>query len=141
MKDSQVEWVEGDPFWPRFHRAMRWVTVGLAVVIFLTLFQDLGMVTILPYSTLGPTGLWFESGWIGLLLIFVLIPFYFPVAGPVGTTSAGLIVRGMVGPHLIARSRIVGVGPQHAFIRGWGGGEIFLTPLQAEKVARWFYKP
>src|SRR5580658_2662852 len=141
MNVPRIEWVDGDPFWPRIQRVMRWVALGILVLAFLTLFQGLGIVSILPYSTLGLTGLLIELGLIGLLLLVVLLPFRFPVAGPIGITTAGLVVRGGVRPRLIPRGRIAWVSPQRAFITGWGGAELVLTPTQAEKIARWFYSP
>ncbi len=141
MNSSPIEWVEGDPFWPRVHRVMRWVTLGILVIAFLTLFQDLGIVVSLPYSTFGLPGSLIQLGLIGLLLFVVFLPLRLPVAGPIGITSAGLVVRGGLRPRLIPRARIVGVGPQRAFIRGWGGAELVLTQTQGEKITRWFYGP
>jgi len=115
--------------------------LGVTVVALLTVLQDFGVVSLLPYSTYGGTGSVIELGWIGILLLGVFMPFRLPVAGPIGISPASLIVRGILRPRSIPRSRIYWVSSGRMMIRGWGGGEVVLTSLQFERISRWFYTP
>ncbi len=135
MADLPVEWVDGDPFWPRVHRLMRLVMLGVALVLMITLLQDFGILNLLPYSTYGGTGSAIELAWIGIILLGAFMPFRLPVAGPIGITRAGLLVRGNLRQVSIPRSRIYWVGSGRMMIRGWGGGEVILTPLQFERIS------
>lgn len=141
MTTSTVEWLEGDSFWSRVDHVLACVIIAVAVVQILTLLQVLGVVALLPYSTLSPTGSLIQVGWIGILLVFVFVRSRFPIAGPIGLSAEGLSVRGYLRRWTIPRSRIVRVDRRGLVFGGWFGGRLVLTPGQSERLARWFYSP
>jgi hypothetical protein len=141
MPSPSVEWLEGDPFWPRLGHLLMGVLVAVGALETVAVLQFAGVVRLLPYSLVSPTGQLVELGLDGLVILNAVVRLRFPTAGPVGLAPDVLVLRGYFRRWNIPRSRILRVEPRGVVLRRWWSGRLPLTVGQSERVARWFYAP
>ncbi len=145
MLDAPVEWVQGDPVWPRRFRYIRaglWAGL-IGGPLLLWIHEVLVAEEVLPGL------LWIPPGsvlllvpWFALALALTALavfPGRLPVVGAIGISPPGLAIPSLFRRRVLSWNRIRWIDATHLYVGlDLGSQRVELTPYQSARIRHFF---